>query len=102
MIDLPLGIGVLPRLDASRAHFELPHLNDVQLVYDKQKETTVTLKQAGSSELPHLSDGCLSGLRLDRRYGNRIYNIFSFAAAREIVGWLVETLKNRSNGGRAG
>src|SRR6185503_13442553 len=35
MIDLPLGIGVLPRLDASQAHFELPHLDDVQLVHDK-------------------------------------------------------------------
>ena len=45
---------------------------------------------------------CLPCLRLNGGDGHSIDNIFCFAAAREIVGRLVESLKNRTDRRRAG
>src|SRR6185437_4919587 len=52
----------------------------------------------------HLCDLWLSfpRLRLDGRDGDCVDDVAGGAAAREIVGGFVETLKNRSDGGRAG
>ena len=49
-----------------------------------------------------MSASVFARLCLDRGDGHGVNDVFGFAAARKIVGGFVESLENRSDGGRAG
>ena len=57
-------------------------------------------RSTGKLQIPNLS--LLASLRLNSGDGDGIDNVFGFAAAREIVAWTVEALKDRADGGSAG